>query len=260
MVYKLDPRVKIAVVFLFTILVFVVDKFHVTVCLMLSFLILRLAAKIPFRGIKFLKTLSMLAAFVILVQILFGPGENYIVKPLFPPSFPLIGGMGSLKWDGLFMGLTIGCRLAALMLLLPMLTETTSPERIAAGLASIGFNYRTAFIITTAFNLIPLFEEDGRVIMDAQKLRGMRSYENSPFKLGSFLAKLKAYPCLAVPLVLGAMRRAQSVSVAMDSRAFGVYRKRTWLYKPAMKGRDYLSITVCVIFSAVMLLLNYFMS
>jgi len=255
--YKLDPRTKILLVLLLTVLVFIIDKFPVTVCLMVSFFIVRLAAKIPFRGIRFIKTLSMLVAFMILMQILLGPGENYIVKPLFPPSFPLLGGMGSLKWEGLIAGLTIGCRLAALMLLLPMLTRTTSPERIAAALASFGFNYRIAFIITTAFNLIPLFEEDGRVIMDAQKLRGMRCFERRTFGEGSFFARLKAYPGLVVPLVLGAMRRAQLVSVAMDSRAFGVYRTRTWLDKPAMKGRDYLSIAVCAVFSAVMLLFNF---
>ena len=218
---------------------------------MLLVLVLRLTAKIPFRGIRFLKTLSMLAAFIILIQVFLGPGENYIVKPLFPPSFPLLGGMGSMKWDGLITGFMIVCRLSALMLLLPMLVWTTSPEKIAVGLVYLGFNYRTAFIITTAFNLIPLFEEEGRAIMDAQKLRGMRFWE------GSFFAKLKAYPGLVVPLVLGAMRRAQLASVAMDSRAFGVYKTRTWLERPSMKMRDYLSIIVCIIFSAVTLLLNF---
>jgi energy-coupling factor transport system permease protein len=239
---------------LFTVMVFVVDKLPSAVCLALSFLVIRLTAGIPFRKTAFVKPLAMLAVFIVVMQILLGPGESYIVKPLFPPSFPLLGGMGSLKWDGLFLGLTICCRLAALTLLLPMLTLTASPREIAAGLCFLGFNYRTAFIITTAFNMIPLFQEEGRLIMDSQKLRGMRSFEE-----GSLAGKLKAYPSLAVPLMLGAMRRARSAAIAMDARAFGIYKTRTWLERPVMRGRDYLSIAVCVVFSAGLVLLNFFL-
>ena len=239
---------------LFTVLVFVVDNLPATVSLALSFLVLRLTAGLPLRGIRFAKPLAMLAVFIIVMQVFLGPGENYIVKPLFPPWFPLFGGYGSLKWDGLFLGIAICCRLAALTFLLPMLTLTTTPREIAAGLSFLGFNYRTAFIITTAFNLIPLFQEEGRLIMDAQKLRGMRSFEGGPFT-----GKLKAYPSLVVPLMLGAMRRAHSASIAMDARAFGIYKTRTWLERPVMKGLDYLSITVCVFFSASILLLNFFL-
>jgi energy-coupling factor transport system permease protein len=244
---------------LFTVLVFVVDKLPVAVSLALSFFVIRLTAGIPIRGIRFAKPLAMLAVFIIVMQVLFGPGENYIVKPIFPPWFPLAGGYGSLKWDGLFLGLTICCRLAALTLLLPMLTLTTAPREIAAGLSFLGFNYRTAFIITTAFNLIPLFQEEGKLIMDAQKLRGVRSFDRRSFEKDSFLGKLKAYPSLVVPLMLGAMRRARSASIAMDARAFGIYKTRTWLERPVMKKIDYLSIAVCLLFSAGLLSLNFFL-
>jgi energy-coupling factor transport system permease protein len=255
-VYKIDTRIKIVLILLFTVLVFIIDKLPVAAFLLLSFLALRLAGKIPIKGIRSFVFLFLLAAFIILMQTLFGPGENYIVKPLFPPSFPLLGGLGSLKREGFIFGLTIACRLAALMLLLPILTETTAPYGIACGLASLGINYRAAFIITTAFNLIPLFEEEGRSIMDAQKLRGMRSFERRSFERRSFFAKMKAYQGLVVPLVLGAMRKAQAASVAMDSRAFGVYKTRTWLDKPSMKAHDYLCLVICIVFFIFVLLFN----
>ena len=94
--------------------------------------------------------------------------------------------------------------------------------------------------------------------MDAQKLRGMRLFERErrPFKGGSLFARLKAYSGLVLPLVLGAMRKAQVSSVAMDSRAFGVYKTRTWLDKPVMKMCDYFFIFACIVFSAAVLFLN----
>jgi len=187
------------------------------------------------------------------MQTLFGAGENFIVKPLFPPSFPLLGGAGSLKWEGFIFGIVIVCRLFALVLILPVLTETTPLEKIARGICSFGFNYRSAFIITTAFNMIPIFEEEARLLMDAQKLRGTRSFERG----SPLFVKMKAYPALVVPLVLGAMRKAKSSSVAMDSRAFGVYKTRTWLEQPRMNVYDFIFIASSVIFTAGIFYLNY---
>jgi len=252
MIYRLDPRTKLLFVLMLTIIVFLVDKIPSAVFLFGSLVIFRIAVKIPFHGKKHIKNLSLLAIFIILMQTVFVTGENYIINPIFPPSFPVFGGIGSLKWDGFILGLVVVCRLAALLVFFPILTETTSAERIATGLCGLGFNYRAAFVITTAFNLIPLFEEEARAIMDAQKLRGMGAFEK-----GSFFAKIKAYPRLVVPLVLGAMRKAQISSVAMDSRAFGVYKTRTWIDKPQMQTLDFLFIFACIVFSAVVLFFNY---
>jgi energy-coupling factor transport system permease protein len=252
MIYRLDPRTKLLFVLMFTVLVFLVDKFTVAVILLISFIIFRMAVKIPFYGIKYIKNLSLLAIFIILMQTIFATGENYFIKPIFPPSFPVFGGMGSLKWDGFILGLVVVCRLVSVMVIFPVFTETSSPYSLAVGLCGLGFNYRTAFIITTVFNLIPLFKEEALVIIDAQKLRGMYLFERR-----SFFARLKAYSGLVLPLVLGAMRKAQVSSVAMDSRAFGVYKTRTWLDKPVMKMCDYFFIFACIVFSAAVLFFNY---
>jgi len=239
-IFKFDTRVKILFVLIFTILIFFVDKLLIYVVLLSSILLLRIAFKIPFKSVKPFIAISLLVFFS---HILFASGENYIIKPFFGIS---------LKWEGLFSGLMIICRLAALILLLPVLTETSGPYEIARALSGFGINYRAAFIITTAFNLIPVFREEGRAIMDAQKLRGGRHFEN-----GHFFARLKSYPALVVPLVLGAMRKAQSASLSMDSRAFGAYKTRTWLEKPVMKAHDYLFLAGFIIFSILALFGNY---
>jgi energy-coupling factor transporter transmembrane protein EcfT len=201
-------------------------------------------AGIPFKGIKYLKNLTLLAIFIILMQTLFGQGENYILNPLFPGSFPLFGGKGSLKWEGLFFGIVIVCRLSALMLLLPVLTQTTPPQKISACLCVIGIHYRTSFIITSALNFIPVFRAEAQVIMDAQRLRGMRKFG------------IKSYLNLLVPLMLNAMKKAQVSSVAMDSRAFGAYKTITLLEKPKMKMRDFFFLLGSVILFLMVLFLN----
>jgi energy-coupling factor transport system permease protein len=233
-------------------MVFFVDRLHTAICLLLFFIIIQKFAKISFNGVKNLKFLTLLALFIILLQTFFGPGENFIIKPLFPDSFPFFGGMGSLKWEGLILGFVVICRFYTLIILFSVFTGTTSPYSLAVGLNALGFNYTAAFVITTTFNLIPLFREEALTIMDAQRLRGMCSLEK-----GNFFYRLRTYCGLVLPLVLGAMRKAQASSVVMDSRAFGIYKERTWLDKPEMKAEDFFFLFACVIFSSAVLCLNF---
>ncbi|WP_461245826.1 energy-coupling factor transporter transmembrane component T family protein [Treponema sp. R6D11] len=239
--YFLDARTKLFIVFLFTFLVFFVDTFSSVVSLMLLFFIIRITAGIPFKGLKYFKNLTLLALFIILIQTLFGKGENYIIIPLFPTSFPFLGGKGSLNWDGFLFGVIIICRLFTLMMILPVLTQATPLHKITRGLCNFGVNYRAAFIITSALNLIPVFNSEAQVIMDAQRLRGIRKFG------------IKSYINLLIPLLLNAMQKAQISAVAMDSRAFGVYKTITWLEQPKMKKRDFFFILGSLIFFTVII-------
>jgi len=227
----LDARIKFFFILMLTLLVFLTDKLPAAVFLLISFIILRLISKIPLPGLKFLLNLTLLAFFIITLQAIFGPGNSYIVKPF--------------KWEGFFLGLVITCRIAALMIILPVFTETTPPFKISAGLCALGLNYRAAYIITAAFNLIPLFKNEALLIMEAQKLRGLKSYG------------FRAYAGLLIPLMLCAMRKAQNSSVSMDSRAFGLYKTRTLMDKPEIKAHDIWFLIFCIAFSACFLLYNY---
>jgi len=226
------------------------------------FFLLRLAAGIPFLGIKNLKILTLLVTFIILMQTIFGPGTTYIVNPLFPPSFPVLGGMGSLKWEGFFLGLTIVCRFLSLMILLPVFTVTTPPHKIAEGLCAMKVNYRYAFIISTAFNMIPVFRDEALIIMDAQKLRGLQYFDKRPDgkktkARRSIFYGIKLYSSLLIPLILSAMRKAQYASVAMESRGFGLHKTRTWLKKPQIAKHDIFCFFASVFIFISVLFVNY---
>jgi len=244
--FKIDTRIKLICILMLTILVFLINNLPTAICLLVSFIIIRIIAKIPFYSGKFLINLSLLAIFIIVIQTIFGPGNSYIVKPLF-------GGLIILKWEGLLFGLMIVCRLFSLMVIFPVFTETTPHNQIAASLSSLGFNYKNAFLITSAINFVPFFKNEAVRIMDAQKLRGSKSFEKK-----SFFAGIKAYCGLLIPLMLDAMRKAQISSVAMDSRAFGIYKTRTWIDKPKIKKTDIFIFIFCVLYITCMLFFNYY--
>jgi energy-coupling factor transporter transmembrane protein EcfT len=52
----------------------------------------------------------------------------------------------------------VGCRIVALSVLMPALVITTEPRLLAYGITRLGLNYKAAYIITSAINMIPLFE------------------------------------------------------------------------------------------------------
>jgi len=254
---KIDARAKLFCILLLTIAVFLLDKLLAALCLLLFFIIIRLVVKAPFYGARYLKNLTLLAAFIILIQTIFGPGESYIVSPIFPSFLPVLGGMGSLKWEGFFLGIMIICRLAALALILPVFTHTTEPHQITAGLCALKINYRAAFVITSAFSFIHIFKNEINIIIDAQKMRAMTVFESQGSGKPRPFSGIRAYITLFVPLMLSAMRKARCSAIAMDARSFGVYKTRTWLDKPQMKKNDFLLITACFVLTSCVLILNY---
>jgi energy-coupling factor transport system permease protein len=118
-----------------------------------------------------------------------------------------------------------------LVVLMPLLTMTTGAKQLALGLTRLGLPYRAAYVITSTLNLIPSFEEEARLIIEARRLRGMES------------VKLGEYPALVLPLMVKAMRKAQLAGLAMDARAFGAYKTRTWPHKIQFSVIDYMAFT-----------------
>ena len=253
--HNFDSRVKILLALLYTIVIFIVSHPVAALGMSLGFIVLWFVSQLKIRKIfTYLKFLLIMVLFITILQMLFGPGDHYIVKPLIPVSIPLIGGKGSLKWDGLLLGVSSGLRLLSLVLVLPMLIAATPMSQLAQGLTGLRLNYKTAFIISSAINLVPALEEEARCIIDAQKLRGLHAFDR-----GNFWGKLKAYPALAVPLIISAMKRSKSMAYAMDSRAFGAYPVRSWRQQLKAKSYDLYAVLVSVIFCGFVLALNFAM-
>jgi energy-coupling factor transport system permease protein len=199
------------------------------------------------------KFLAFIIAFVLLLQLLFGSESGgYIIKPLLPEKIPFIGGIGSLKKDGLYTGLMLGCRLMSLSIIMPLLTMTTKTRLLAYGITRIGFNYKTAYIITSALNMMPVFEKDAAMIIDGRKLKGMGALER-----GNIFARLREYSRIALPLLIKAMRRSVLIGNAMDARAFGAYKTRTWLTETKMSSGDYAAMILAILAIAAAVSLNF---
>jgi energy-coupling factor transport system permease protein len=87
--------------------------------------------------------------------------------------------------------------------------------------------------------------------MNAQRLRGFTAFDR-----GRLFQKMKAFPTLVVPLVMGAMRRATLMGVAMDSRAFGSDKRRSYIMTIKTRTGDWLFLFGSVLFGLLLLVMN----
>lgn len=62
---------------------------------------------------------------------------------------------------------------------------------------------------------------------------------------------------LAVPLVVGAMRKAQMMGVSMDSRAFGCTKTRTYREDITFARSDFVFLAVGLALSILVIALNF---
>ena len=251
--HRLDPRAKIVFMLLITGVIFVVQSLWVAGAVLVTLILIWFAAGLPFSVLKGLgKAMIGVMVFLFVVQGLLYPGETILIQPVIPRFVPLIGGAGRVALEGVLFALLLSLRLLAMVIVLPVVSMTTPVHIFALGLVRMGLPYRLAYTTTTALNLIPILQAEANVIMDAQRLRALQVFEK-----GKFLDKLKAYPSLITPLVIGAMRRAQLIAVAMDSRAFGATKDRTYIQDIQMRATDWVFVFFSVLYTMLAAAANY---
>jgi energy-coupling factor transport system permease protein len=250
--HRLDPRAKIVGMLLVSGVVFVVKSLWVASAILLTLILIWFLAGLPgsmLRGL--VRALAGIMVFLLIVQGLLYPGETILVQPIIPSSIPLIGGAGRVTLEGILFAVLLSARLMAMVILMPLVTVTTPMHEFLLGLVRMGLPYRLAYTVTTALNLIPTLQAEANAVADAQRLRAFQVFDK-----GNLPQKLKAYPALVTPLVIGAMRRAQLVAVAMDSRAFGSAADRTYIHDIRMRAMDWAFVAGSVLYTALAGLMN----
>ncbi|WP_309102993.1 energy-coupling factor transporter transmembrane component T [Microbacterium sp.] len=145
-------------------------------------------------------------------------------------------------------GLATGLRLGAILALALIggLT-TTGPDLVRASVQQLGVPYRIGYTALAAFRFLPRFGHELSVIRAAHRVRGHHG-GRGPF---ARIARGWGY---IVPLLAGAIRHAERVALAMDSRAFGAHPTRTERHLVPFRARDWIFIALCLAASAAIFL------
>lgn len=164
--------------------------------------------------------------------------------------FLQIGGW-TLFTGALQIGFATSLRLAAILALALIggLT-TTGPDLVRASIQQLRVPYRIGYTALAAYRFVPRFGYELSVIRAAHRVRGHHGGR------GPFAAFARGWGYI-VPLMAGAIRHAERVALAMDSRAFGAHSTRTERHVVLFRTRDTVFIALFIVASAFIFTLTF---
>ncbi len=171
----------------------------------------------------------------LLTQALFGEallwrklGRAPTVLFSLPEWLPWLGGH-PLWREGVRYGLGIAAKTMTMALAAPLLFLSSGMDEMLAALRAMRFPYRLAFVFASAMHFFPLLFEEAREIVEAQRTRGL-----APEEMG-LRGKVAFYGRIAVPLILGAMVRAQRMEMVLQAKGFSLQGERTSLHEVRLR-------------------------
>jgi energy-coupling factor transport system permease protein len=145
---------------------------------------------------------------------------------------------------GLDLAVSTVLRLLVLLLSSFLLTMTTSPIKLAAGLEWLLSPLRYlkvpvsqfAMLISVSLRFVPTIIEEAETISRAQRSRGAQ------LRSRNLLIRLKSATAVLVPLLAVSLQRASDLAVAMESRCYTGGANRSRVDKLCFQRRDRLAI------------------
>jgi energy-coupling factor transporter transmembrane protein EcfT len=167
-----------------------------------------------------------LAAIVIVIRVLIGviigvpvPGTVLFDLPLIPLPHWMAGITlgGPVTWERISSTVVESFGIASIIALFGAATALTNPRALLRAVPPMF--YEVAMVLVIATTLTPQLVSNLKRIRIAQKLRGINS------------SRFLSWRQIAMPLLEDSLARALDLAAAMDSRGYGVSRKRS-KYRP----------------------------
>ncbi len=248
-IHKLDPRVKITVVFMFIISLFFIKDFYPYIFILLFLVITIKLSKVPIMYVlKGLKPLMFIITITFLINMFMTKGV--VIFQLGPLA---------ITKEGLTQAVFMALRLIFLVTGTSLLTLTTSPISLTDGIEKLLSPFKVmglpahelAMMMTIALRFIPTLLEETDKIMKAQMARG------ADFESGNVISRAKNLVPLLVPLFVSSFRRADELAMAMEARCYRGGDNRTRLHELKMVKRDYMALIIMVVFLSLIIATRY---
>ena len=233
LLHRLDPRVKIIGSF-FGVVALILFNSPVLLASLFLLIVLTLVilGKITLKEVfKVLKPLIPISVIAMIIW-------PFILKPWY---------------FGLFIGFGYGIRLLSVALLTLGLIMTTPQRDLVLGFIKMGMPYEIGLTLTIALRYIPTLYMLTQTIMDAQKSRGLE------LERGNFIQKAKNTIPVLIPLIIASIKTAHELSIALESRAFGASKRRTFLHNIKMEMKDYIVLGITLASFLFAVYMRYFL-
>lgn len=245
-IHKLTGATKLICFLLWTIAAMITYDTRVLIGLFIAGIIVFKISKIKFEDVSFI--LYFILFFLLLNALLifvFSPYQGVEIYGSRTDLFHLIGPYTVTK-EQLFYELNVILKYFATIPMALLFILTTDPSEFAASLKKIGVSYKVAYTVSIALRYIPDVQRDYKDISFAQQARGIDL--SSKEKLSK---RIKNSAAILMPLIFSSLERIDKISLAMELRAFGNNKKRTWYNSRKFGKIDYISIVILLMIVAI---------
>ena len=196
-------------------------------------------SKVEFKQISFV--LYFILIFLLLNNLaifIFSPYEGVAIYGSRNDLFK-IAGPYTVTAQQLFYQFNITLKYFSIIPMALLFMVATNPSEFAASLNKIGVSYKIAYSVSIALRYIPDVQRDYQDISFAQQARGI-----DMSKKEKLTKRIKNSASILMPLIFSSLDRIEAISSAMELRAFGSNKKRTWYNGRTLKLGDYITILV----------------
>ena len=247
-VHRMDARVKIAATSVLIVASFLIDSFLGFAVVLPLLVVIGVVSKIPLGYI--LRGSRIFIAFLVFIlafQVLFYPGD------VPESSYLWRWGILSVSTEGLYTAGIIALRVILLYYVTTMLMLTTSLVDLTNGLELIfGPLQRLrvpvnelVLVFVIAIKFVPIFIEEMERLARAQTARGV------PFDEGGSLTRARRLGRLLVPIFISGFARADTLTIAMNTRSYRGGRYRTKLRQMRAKSSDWLVLVLIIVWIVI---------
>ncbi|KYC54424.1 MAG: Energy-coupling factor transporter transmembrane protein EcfT [Candidatus Methanofastidiosum methylothiophilum] len=230
--HSLDPRTKIVILFsIFGLALLYKDPLYLGILAFLVLFIIRFLCKIKIR--KLAMYIKPILPLIIM---------SLLLWPFFQPTGKILLEFWQIKVseDGIKMGLAMTFRIFTIIIATFLLLMTTLQRDLVLGLMKFKVPYEYCLTLAISLRYVPTLAGITYTIMDAQRSRGLE------LDKGPILKRIKNYVPIITPLIIGSIRMAEELAIAIESRGFG-YGERTFLKEISFRKIDYFVIIVSII-------------
>ncbi len=149
--------------------------------------------------------------------------------------------------SSLAQGAAVALRVGALGFLIVAWLFTTDQAALVRGLVALGLPYAWGLTLAIALRYLPTMAGTFRSISEAQQARALDLGGRNPIR------RARAYLPIVVAMLITALRTAENLARALESRALGAVPRRTYLHTLHYAPADWL-FTIAVALGAAVLL------
>ena len=251
LIHKLTGATKLICLILWSLTSMLTYDTRILATMVIFSLIIFKISKVKFRQISFVFYFILIFLIINNIAIfIFSPYQGVEIYGT-RTDIVKIAGPYTLTLEQLFYHLNISLKYFSIIPIALIFMVATNPSEFAASLNKIGVNYKIAYSVSIALRYIPDIQHEYKDISFAQQARGV-----DMSKKAKLFDKIKNSTAILMPLIFSSLDRIDTISAAMELRAFGINKKRTWYSGRRFEYIDYIAVLIILVLFIASIIIN----